>query len=260
MIAYREWKKLKSEGKLNELQSKFYEVKPVEALYDLEKDPHELNNLANDKKYAKKILELRKDLQTQIKSINDIGFIPEPVFLSEGKENPVNYTATNKEKIHKLIDIADLGLLSFSEAKNKIEEALKSTEPLERYWGLILCSTFGTKASSFYNTAKQIAKNDDNLLVRTRAAEFLALTDQEDPRPVIMDVLRKEKNPIEANLILNTVVLLHDFDSKWKFNLLEFETAPWLKKLTSTRFNYITGRKPVKKAKKGNKGKKKKKV
>ena len=41
MLAYQEWWELFRSGKLNEIQSQFFEARPPEQLFDLESDPHE---------------------------------------------------------------------------------------------------------------------------------------------------------------------------------------------------------------------------
>ena len=71
----------------------------------------------------------------------------------------------------------------------QIADALNSEDPMERYWGFIVCSSFGKKADSFYGKAKDLAKNDSSRLVRTRAAEFLGLSGAADPLPLVMDIL-----------------------------------------------------------------------
>ena len=49
-----------------------------------------------------------------------------------------------------------------------------------------------------------------DLLVRTRAAEFLGLSGLGDPVPVILDALYRSQDEVEALLILNSLVLLMD--------------------------------------------------
>jgi hypothetical protein len=96
---------------------------------------------------------------------------------------------------------------------------LLPADETERYWGLIVCSCFGKSASDLTDTARQLADSDDNLLVRTRAAEFLGLIGAADPRPTLMDCLAKTESGIEANLILNSVVLLQDGPSGFPFHI-----------------------------------------
>ena len=83
---------------------------------------------------------------------------------------------------------------------------------------MIVCSSFGKEAAGFYETARSLT-NAENLLVRIRAAEFLALTGTEDPKEVITGVLRETTDPVEANLVLNTVVLLQDGPYKYEFGI-----------------------------------------
>ena len=82
-----------------------------------------------------------------------------------------------------------------------------------------MCSSFGQAADSFVEVAKTMAQSDPNLLVRTRAAEFLGLTQAADPRPPIMAALAASQSPVEANLILNTVVLLRDGNPNYEFKI-----------------------------------------
>ncbi|MCM8532728.1 MAG: sulfatase [Lentisphaeraceae bacterium] len=206
---FREWRDLAQAGKLNEVQSAFYKARPAEQLFDLEKDPHEINNLATDPKYSDILAEMRGEMKGRVRSLPDVSFLPETA-LTPCNGNVVELLKTNKGQIAKLASIADLQLSPYPEAKAEIGKALNSEDPMERYWGLIVCSTFGKTANSFYKKASELAKNDENLLVRTRATEFLGLTGASDPLPLMIDILNKTIDPIEANLILNSVVLLKD--------------------------------------------------
>jgi len=242
MLAYRQWRDMYHAGELNAEQSQFFECRPAECLYDIEKDPHELNNLAGDPAYADKLVEMRALLQQQIKSMPDISFYPESVLLAEGRDNPTAFGQSKKKEIEKLIQIADLSLQVFPEAKKQIGRALESKNPWERYWGLITCSSFGEQAAPFYKKAKAIAASDAEPLVRVRAAEFLGLAGEADPRPVIMDVLRKVSGPVEANLILNSAALLATSKPGYKFDLDEFKSEKWAtgkKSLAKHRIEYL---------------------
>lgn len=55
----------------------FMETKHMEELYDLQKDPFEVHNLASDSAYAQKLFTLRKALADWQLEIGDKGFIPE---------------------------------------------------------------------------------------------------------------------------------------------------------------------------------------
>ena len=62
------------EGKLNEAQSHFMgPIKPDEELYDLAKDPHEVNNLAGKAEYKAVLEKMREALNDWIKRTDDKG-------------------------------------------------------------------------------------------------------------------------------------------------------------------------------------------
>ena len=217
--AYREWLELYRAGKLNAEQSQFFCARPAECLFDLAADPAEVKNLARDPAHAGVLREMRGLLQQQVKSMPDLSFIPEPVFLTEGKDNPTAFGHERRNEIARLVDIADLSLIPFGQAEPQIARALDSENALERYWGLIVCSSFGRDAASFYDRARELAASDPSNLVRVRAAEFLGLTGENDPRELIARALERSMDANEVGLILNSVVLLQDGKPGYAFNL-----------------------------------------
>src|SRR5690606_14417033 len=76
----------------------------------------------------------------------------------------------------------------------------------------------------------RIATNDPEGLVRVRAAEFLALIGADEPHPVIARALQEAADPVEANLILNTVVMLRDGPSGYRGQIqADAFPAEWFK-------------------------------
>ena len=70
---------LKQQGKLEGPPAAFWEAsRPAEELYDLNADPDETNNLADDPKYAKVLAGLRDELDQWIADTNDQGYQAEP--------------------------------------------------------------------------------------------------------------------------------------------------------------------------------------
>ncbi len=219
MLAYREWRDLFRAGKLNNTQSQFFQSRPPEALYDVEADPHEVKNLAEDPVYADVLKSLRSQLQTQVKSLPDLSFYPESYLADKAFDNPVAFGKQHQSDIGALVEIADLSLLSWEQAANGVQRALQSNDPWQRYWGLIVCSRFGKQASSLQDTAAKLALKDDQLLVRVRASEFLGLAGLADPRPNILECLSISEAGIELGLMLNSVVLLRDSHPEYAFEI-----------------------------------------
>lgn len=78
MPTMQELRKLDAAGKLKGNEKQFMQKKrPLEELYDLKADKHEVNNLADDPKYKDKLLEMRKVLFDWMKEVGDVGLIPE---------------------------------------------------------------------------------------------------------------------------------------------------------------------------------------
>ncbi|MFT7489585.1 MAG: hypothetical protein ACI9OU_001989, partial [Candidatus Promineifilaceae bacterium] len=210
MAAYREWRALYRAGTLNTLQASFYEPKQIEELYNVKTDPYETVNLAKESAFSGKLIAMRSRLQTRLRELPDLAFYPESYLIRKAAPQPVTFGQNRKAEIARLIDTADLALLPFAEAQPKVRDALDSENPWVRQWGLMVCSAFGKGAKPFVATAKTLAANDENLLVRTRAIEFLALIGEADPKAPLYDVLKKSTDKVEVAIILNTVAVLRD--------------------------------------------------
>ncbi|WP_068473006.1 sulfatase family protein [Saccharicrinis aurantiacus] len=218
-VGYKEWRSLYDANKLNAIQSAFFEKRAPEALYDIEADPHETVNLAADPAYAKTLAKMRKGLSQQFLSINDLSFYPEAYLEKAALENPVQFGLDHHKEIAELMAIADLELKPFNEVKSDIKKALVSTNPWKRYWALIVCSSFGDEAKEFIPEAIQIVKNDSEVLVKLRAAEYLALIGEKNPVKIFETLLSNNQNPLEILLILNSATLLKTLDSDLEFVL-----------------------------------------
>jgi hypothetical protein len=227
--AFAEWRMLYQQGKLNRQQSQFFEIQPAESLYDLQADPHEVNNLAAAPEHHETLLKLRGLLQQRMRGMPDLSLLPEPVMLSESAaRSPADVGREQRDRISGLLATADLQLLPWDQAQAGLHEALKSEDELQRYWGLIGCSSFGDQAAGMAELVMQLAAADDSRLVRMRAAEFLGLIGRRDPMPVLAELLRQTEDPVEAGLILNSVVLLRDQAPGWKFDLQSLQGTRWL--------------------------------
>ena len=219
MLAYTEWRNLYDAGKLNTVQSQFFEPRDAEALYDLSIDPHETKNLAGDPAYKDVTASMRDRLSKLVKSLPDLSLYPESYLVEKALGNPTAFGQAHQQDIARLVDIADLSLSPFPQVRSKIESALESDDPWHRYWALIACSSHGESAKPLVGRVKELSANDSELLVRTRAAEFMGLLGVADPRPTIMNCLARTSSHTEANLILNTLVLLRDGKPGYEFNL-----------------------------------------
>jgi hypothetical protein len=244
MLAYRQWRELYRDGKLDAAAAQFFEPRAAEALYDLEADPFETQNLAGDPAHAATLIELRRRLTERVKSMPDLSFYPESFLVRHAFDNPTGFGQSRRDEVAGLIDVADLSLISFDAAQSRIEEALESDDPWRRYWAMIVCSSHGKAAEPLVEMAKQLAANDPERLVRVRAAEFLGLIGAAEPTETIMQALATAESGVEANLILNTLVLLRDGKAGYEFDVARdlFKFPDREMELINRRLQYLNSR------------------
>ena len=243
MAAYAQWRHLFRQGKLNEIQSQFFRRRSPEALYDLENDPHEIRDLSGDPDHAETLAAARSRLGEIVRDLPDLSFYPESHLVDEVFAEPVPYGQSHRGEIARLADIADLSLKPFYQVEGDLIVALNSDDPWQRYWGLISCSSHGKATGTIVDLAKRVSAKDPNLLVRTRAAEFLGLVGAESPQATLIDCLHKTRSPVEANLILNSLVLLRDGEPSYTFDI-SWGSLPLIRRenagVAARRIEYLT--------------------
>ena len=186
---------------------------------------------------------MRKQLQQKLAAMPDLSFYPEPYLLEHAIENPVAFGQKNHTEIKELIAIADLNLISFDSAQAKIKQALINDNPWKRYWGLVVCTTFGEKAKTFTTQIKNLMYQDKENTVRLRAAEYLFFNQVSFDIKIIEELLKNARSETEANLILNSVALIKYLKPHLKFNLSkEIFPSQWYDKpndLINRRMDYL---------------------
>lgn len=208
-LAYDNWRNLYRAERLNPVQRQFFERRSVEQLFNLEKDPHEVTNLAADPDQSKRLAEMRELLKNKMKSINDLSFYPENRMVTTALNDGVAFGREHSKQISRLSDLADTALRPFSEVKQALASSLQSKGALRRYWALKVCSNFGEKAKSLAIAAMPLL-NDKNLMVRVRAAEFLGSIKAVDPMPTLYGVVNNAETEQALMIAFNTIVYLRD--------------------------------------------------
>jgi uncharacterized sulfatase len=79
------WRRLNEQGKLSGPQKLFFApAKPAEELYDLDADPHEIQNLAGSAEHTGVLKELRAALDQWLDQTHDLGAVPEAELVRKG--------------------------------------------------------------------------------------------------------------------------------------------------------------------------------
>ncbi len=254
MLAYAEWRELFRRGELDATRSRFFQPKPVEALYDLSADPHETENLASQPQHAQRLRQMRQRLRERLIAWPDLSFFPEAVLVEQAMDDPVAFGQRQASRITRLINTVDLALLTWDEASPKLRAALTDSDPWVRYWAVIATSCFGAEAASL--TADVYALADDpEPLVASRVAESIAVSAvqgvptpaDQDPRELLYRAISRAESDIEALPMLNTAVLLNDFaDGRFPIEVarIRFGFEPQSQGELIRRIDYLSGNLP----------------
>lgn len=87
---------MRDKGQLNATQMRWFGKKPVEELYDTEKDPYQLNNLATNPAYKSKLKELKTAYDNWLNEVGDAHTLPELQLRNKmwGNDKEAPLTAT----------------------------------------------------------------------------------------------------------------------------------------------------------------------
>lgn len=159
--------------------------KPVEELYDVEADPHELNNLAADPEFADKLKELREQHLNWVTETRDLGLIPEAELhrlrTDVGSEWAIlNLGDKVDERMELIRDVAVLAGGTDPQALNPLSEWLTHEDSVIRYWAAIGISNRGHLLEAFQVRLQTLIGllSDESESVRVAASRALAALGQ----------------------------------------------------------------------------------
>lgn len=165
---YQSWEALHRAGRLNPVQDRFFSPKPFEELYDLSNDPDQINNLAGTR--AGELARLSRELDRQMLSVNDNGFIPEGM---EGE----GWIASRDRTIYPLPRLMDLArdAAAADRPADSLVTALSDSNPIVRYWAATGMLVRRARDAETLASLRRMVKEDPEPQVRVVAAEILAL-------------------------------------------------------------------------------------
>ncbi len=167
------WEKAYLAGECNEVQARFWNTKPVEELYDTEKDPWEVNNLAEDPAYADRLSKMRLACLDKAKSIRDAGFIPETDRnIRAGDTSIYDYMRSESLPYDEILGAAFIASLKRPENLDKLKAMLNNDDSAVRYWGIQGLLMLGEGAQAALPFIEKAAF-DESWNVSVLAAEIL---------------------------------------------------------------------------------------
>ena len=167
--------------------------KPVEELYDLEADPHEIRNLAGEKKYAKNLKKLREAHMQWVRETGDLGLLPEAEIEIREKAAGARFNILKgKNELNAQLGNAAAMASSGVYALPSMLQSMQHPDAAVRYWAATGVGNIGPEAAN----ARQpmvTALKDTSPSVRIAAARALAkLGDVKSALPVLEAELQSE--------------------------------------------------------------------
>jgi N-sulfoglucosamine sulfohydrolase len=225
-----EWEAMFKAGKTNAAQSAFFLPAPLEELFDLEADPDEVNDLAQDPRHRAVLLEMREANRQHLLRTHDTGFIPEALLVewsrSSGKSPHDIGRDAAQYPLEAILDSADALLDQGEKALPRLTQLLEATNPVVQYWALINCMVLKTEDATITQRIQALTASPITA-TRIAAAEHLARLGLQDPRPVLNEVLLNNANVMAR---LQAINALDHVSERYPFDptVLERSEATWL--------------------------------
>jgi N-sulfoglucosamine sulfohydrolase len=201
----RSWEAEYKAGRCDKAQSIFWETKTPEELYDIRKDPHEVNNLAHLPEHRKTLERMRLANRKWMLQYKDAIIIPEGQLIERTKGTTA-YELVRSDKLpHEFIVLMADKAGQANPANLKILiQGLKHNDEAVRYWAATGCAILKGKAITAKDELLRLLKDKD-AHVRMAAAEALTFMSEEAKA---MKVFEKEANSSNSKTSLYALNLL----------------------------------------------------
>ena len=185
-------------GKLNAAQRQMLEPRPAEYLYDLEKDPWEMNNLADDPAYAQLMQEFRRVQEQEILDKKDVMFLPE-YEIAQISKTTTPYAHRAKLNLKPIFAMAKWSGVKTAAAKKAQMKGLVDKNEFVRYWALMgLKSNLNALNKKDQATLEPLL-TDSYPPVRIVAASLVSeLSTSEKAHSVLVEALRSADDDLST--------------------------------------------------------------
>lgn len=189
--------------------------KPVEEFYDLQNDPHEINNLATDPKYKEQLEKFRKVHKQWIKETRDLGLIPEPEMVLREKQAGSRYDILGKtddktlpERLGRMAALASEG----TKALPELLKGLQDKDAAVRYWAATGIGNIGRLSDEATRACLNILEKETSTVVRIAAGRALLRMKTEEKK-ALSELSKSLESPEEWSR-LHAVIALDEADEQ----------------------------------------------
>ncbi len=206
----RTWQEAYQNGECNAVQSRFWETKPAEELYNVKKDPHNVNNLADDPEYQDILQRMRKETQRWVRENRGAGFMPEAMMKQMAGENTI-YEMTHSPDFPtgQIISTAEMASRKDPADVSELIERMSAEHPAIRYWAATGCAVRGEDAREAAPQLKNMLEDDygNNRIAAAEALCRMGIT--EEPLQVLVEEMNNDNEWVQLHA-LNVLESLGD--------------------------------------------------
>ena len=233
------WKRMYDEGRLNEVQSRFWQPKPAEELYDLDSDIDEVDDLARSPAHREILERLRGAQRQWLLEVRDFGLLPENEIHSRAL-GTTPFEAARDDSIYpleRILSVAEVAASRDLENVDDLLRALADSDSAVRYWGamgLLIRAQEGVTAG---RDSLRRALDDPAPAVQITAAEALGLFGASEDASAALDVLGQYLQVEESQIFLSLMALA-------ALDAMEEKARPLLAEIEAIDVDNITRARP----------------
>jgi len=171
----RSWEEAYLAGQCSDVQSIFWEPKAAEELYDIRKDPWEVNNLAGDPEFEEVLTQMRTAAMEHSREILDAGYMPEAQRVDRTGGTPAyDYMRSGTLPFDQVLEVAWMASLADPAHLDELIALLDHPDETIRYWAMQGLLLLGDQVGPQLERMEAMA-SDPSLNVAVVAAEILYL-------------------------------------------------------------------------------------
>ncbi len=227
----RSWEEEYMAGRTNEVQSRFWEEKPTEELYDAANDPWEVNNLIDNPDYADEAERLRNALKDWMLNVHDSGFLPEGKLVDISQTGTVyEYVRSELYNLPRILETADMATQRDESFLPQLKERLIDADPIVRYWAATGYLILLPENQDAANDLKPLLNDPEGDVAVVAAEATVRLGDEQAGLDTLVKLLDHD----------NSKVVLRALNALTELGYPARVALPKLPALTEHEDNYVT--------------------
>jgi hypothetical protein len=205
------WRGFYEAGLCDEVQSQFFQPKPAVQLFDTEKDPWHVHNIAGETEHVERLELLSAALDKWMIETRDLGIVPEGMyddFAGPGKSFPTLYEYASSEvfPVEELLQAAKSASLGYPGRVDQYMGMMEDDHPVVRYWGIYGIFLLRKAEPEIQSVLSGMMNKDPAETNRVMAAQALGLCGDPDAAfRTLKDIALETQSPTVFLQAINAI-------------------------------------------------------